>query len=376
MNSGQAYGTWDVPTPKKMGNQRQAPRSNNASKLSNEISRMRMAPTSRNNIPSSYSNFNSSIPPPPPPQQSSSFAPPRRSAPPAPAPAYVAPPQSQSQPPRSSFTAPAQRPSQRPVVNPTRSQAGVSMPVGQGVFASGRAGTSAVKPSSNPLVTTPMRHVPAPTSMGGSIPFQQTTTNVNQSPAEVVRDMRRAERQQAQTKMDNRVRRQSYLREAPSADASKELHRRNASPGYMASRVIQGVDWNRDAFLSQQAYNHAMSVSRKEEKLQVAQWHSGREGGWHTDTGTAAQGLEEKVMPIHSRGVIPTSSGAASTWENEKIDHHNSQSKIEQQTTLKGRYKDEDKLLRIFRSYDTRFDGAISQQHFRSACRYLGIEQA
>jgi Ca2+-binding EF-hand superfamily protein len=43
---------------------------------------------------------------------------------------------------------------------------------------------------------------------------------------------------------------------------------------------------------------------------------------------------------------------------------------------LKGRRKDEDHLLRVFRSFDTRFDGAISFESFRAACRYLGIEQS
>ena len=43
---------------------------------------------------------------------------------------------------------------------------------------------------------------------------------------------------------------------------------------------------------------------------------------------------------------------------------------------LRGRRKDEDHLLRVFRSFDTKFDGAIPFESFRAACRYLGIEQS
>ena len=71
--------------------------------------------------------------------------------------------------------------------------------------------------------------------------------------------------------MNSRVKRQEDLYHKPSADSSRELHRRNASPGYMAARVIQGVDWNRDAYLSQQSYNHAVHEARKMEKAQVAE---------------------------------------------------------------------------------------------------------
>ena len=279
---------------------------------------------------------------------------------------------------------PASVAASRPLPNTARNNgrspaAFSSLPQGQGAFANGTSGgTSAVpRTGSNTLVTTPTIREPAPTSMGGTVPFPRSLSSSSQDPAQVVRDMRRAERERAQIAMDTRVRRQSYLREAPSADASRELHRRNSSPGYMAARVIQGVDWNRDAFLSQQSYNHAMSEARKLEAGQVAEWNQRREGEWHADIGAATKVLEEKTMPQHCRGMIPVGSGAASKTEAGYLNEHAGSSFVpEQKATLHGRYRDENKLLRIFRSYDTTFNGAISFSSFRSACRYLGIEQA
>ena len=145
----------------------------------------------------------------------------------------------------------------------------------------------------------------------------------------------------------------------------------------MAARVIQGVDWNRDAFLSQQAYNHAMSAARKMEHAQVAAFHEQREGMWHTDVGAAAKVLDARTRPQRARGMIPSGSGAASKAESQFLQDHAGSSFVpEQKSSLHGRDQDENKLLRIFRSYDTRFDGSIPFNSFRKACRYLGIEQA
>ena len=195
----------------------------------------------------------------------------------------------------------------------------------------------------------------------------------------MVRDMRASERAHMQASMNSRVTRQEDLYHQPSADSSRELHRRNASPGYMAARVIQGVDWNRDAYLSQQSYNHAVYEARKMEKAQVAEYHEQREGGWYTDVGAASKVLDQsgRTRPQSCRGMIPMGSGAASKSEAAYLSQHSGSSFVpEMKATLHGRNKDADKLLRIFRSYDTRFDGSIPFSSFRKACRFLGIEQA
>ena len=109
------------------------------------------------------------------------------------------------------------------------------LPKGQGPFASGGGGSKAiprVKHASVPLTGT--------ASMGGSVPPMITSTKrvtgPSQTPADVVRDMRHAERKRMQESLDAKQRRQSAYKSMPSQAGLDEIHRRNASPGYMAAR--------------------------------------------------------------------------------------------------------------------------------------------
>ena len=391
MNHGQQYGSWDLPSrvgPPAREQQKSTYSNNNASRLASEISRMRDQPTSRQqqhqhqqqqqrSYPSRSAPSNTpAAPPPPPPPPSTNSA------------SMVSPQvRTISNSTRQvASTKPLPRTTSRAPSIQTTTPSQYKRGAGQGV-SSTRAAAPVTTPSapfsSKPSTTTttpfsPMQQMqPAPTSMGGTIPPGRRMSSVTANPADVVRDMRRAERQQAKTALDQRVKRAEDLRSKPSADASRELHRRNSTPGYMAARVIQGVDWNRDAFLSQQSYNHAMAEARKLEKTMVSEFNELREGQWHTDIGAASKVLQEKTMPQHSRGMIPIGSGAASKSDSAYLSEHAGSSFVpEQKQILQGRYRDEDHLYRIFRTFDTRFDGAITSQSFRTACRYLGIEQA
>jgi Ca2+-binding EF-hand superfamily protein len=373
MNHGQQYGTWDL--PKSVGPSssiKKFQRSNNASRLANEIQIMRNQPIRRS--------------PPPPTTTTSNLVPPTRQAPSAHALQVPAVPRTAT--PSSNINVDASRSlsarsnsikPQGPAFVARTSNSNSSNNNNQFLRSSG----GPITPNSSSTTTAPPPRMiePVPTSMGGSIPnFSKTKTNFNQSqnPADVVRDMRAAERSKMQEALSGRVKRVEDFRGRPSADSTRELHRRNSSPGYMAARVIQGVDWNRDAYLSQQAYNHAMSQARKMEASQVQAYHSEREEKWHTDVGGARKILDQngRTRPQPCRGMIPHGSGAASKVESEYLLAHAGSSFVpEMEATLTGRNKDEDLLLRIFRSYDTRFDGTIPYSSFRKACRYLGIEQ-
>ena len=77
-----------------------------------------------------------------------------------------------------------------------------------------------------------------------------------------------------------------------------------------------------------------------------------------------------------TKGIIPYANGASDIDTAEYLARMAGTSNIPSNTVVpQGRRRDERELMRVFRSFDTNFDGVLTYDKFRQAMRYLGIEK-
>ena len=159
--------------------------------------------------------------------------------------------------------------------------------------------------------------------------------------------------------------------------AHKELDRRSLSPAYQIQSNMQGRDWNGDAQVSQRQLNDMIHRKRMAERSDEIVWNRMREDAWDDSTQDPFRDRHGQKVPLRPmEGLLPVGSGTADPIMVKRLRSKSGSSFIPRMNSanIRGRVKDEQKLMKMFRSFDDNYDGQLQTNEFRNALRYMGAK--
>jgi len=159
--------------------------------------------------------------------------------------------------------------------------------------------------------------------------------------------------------------------------AHKELDRRSLSPAYQIQSNMQGRDWNGDAQVSQRELNDMIHRERMAERSEEIVWNRIREDAWDDSTQDPFRDRRGQKVPLRPmEGLLPVGSGTADPIMVKRLRSKSGSSFIPKMNSanIRGRVKDEQTLMKMFRSFDDNYDGQLQTTEFRNALRYMGAK--
>ena len=159
--------------------------------------------------------------------------------------------------------------------------------------------------------------------------------------------------------------------------AKKELERRNQSPAYQVQANLQGKNWNNDAQVSQRELNDIVQRERTQKKSHEIIWNRMREDAWDDSTQDNFRDRHGQKIPLRPmEGMLPVGSGTADPILAKRHRYLSGSSFIPKidPSNIRGRMKDEQTLMKMFRSFDDNYDGQLQTKEFTEALQYMGLK--